>query len=201
MNESFKTCMFGGFDKQDVVAYIERQAREHAEEIETRENKHAAELQSLRRELSELRHKSERAEEECAALRPKAERAAALEQELARLREDFADLTARCNALQEENDRCKGPAREYAELKDHIAQIEISAHRRTEEFRANIVSQFKALSQQQRQWCQRERQRYDQARQDMLGNLAQARQLVEAGADDVFDGMLSDLQEFEDNLE
>ena len=29
MSTSFKTSMFGGFDRSDVIAYIERTGREH----------------------------------------------------------------------------------------------------------------------------------------------------------------------------
>ena len=35
MDASFKTCMFGGFDRQDVVAFIEKTAEEHRVETET----------------------------------------------------------------------------------------------------------------------------------------------------------------------
>ena len=34
MSESFKTCFFGGFDKQDVVNFIEQQSKAHSEEME-----------------------------------------------------------------------------------------------------------------------------------------------------------------------
>ena len=46
MDASFKTCMFGGFDRQDVVAFIEKTAEEHRVETETLR----AENEQLRRE-------------------------------------------------------------------------------------------------------------------------------------------------------
>ena len=33
MSTSFKTSMFGGFDRSDVIAYIERTGREHEERV------------------------------------------------------------------------------------------------------------------------------------------------------------------------
>ena len=34
MDASFKTCMFGGFDRQDVVTFIEKTAEEHRTALE-----------------------------------------------------------------------------------------------------------------------------------------------------------------------
>ena len=46
MDASFKTCMFGGFDRQDVVTFIEKTAEEHRTALETLQ----AENDTLRRE-------------------------------------------------------------------------------------------------------------------------------------------------------
>ena len=46
MDASFKTCMFGGFDRQDVVAFIEKTAEEHRTALETLQT----ENDTLRRE-------------------------------------------------------------------------------------------------------------------------------------------------------
>ena len=52
MSANFKTCMFGGFDRKDVIDYIEKSAKESQERIETLEN-----------ENSELRSSNERIEQ------------------------------------------------------------------------------------------------------------------------------------------
>ena len=46
MDASFKTCMFGGFDRQDVVTFIEKTAEEHRTALETLQT----ENDTLRRE-------------------------------------------------------------------------------------------------------------------------------------------------------
>ena len=82
----FKSVAFGGFDKQDVVHYIERTAREAAEAQEKlqRENEGLLqESQALGGQVSELRAKQE-----------------ALEAENAKLREELARETARREELE-----------------------------------------------------------------------------------------------------
>ena len=49
MSTNFKTCMFGGFDRGDVINYIEKSAKEAKERIEALEN-----------ENNELRSNNER---------------------------------------------------------------------------------------------------------------------------------------------
>ena len=49
MDASFKTCLFGGFDREDVVKFIEKTAAENQEQLETLE----AELNALRAQRDE----------------------------------------------------------------------------------------------------------------------------------------------------
>ena len=42
MSTSFKTSMFGGFDRSDVIAYIERTGREYEERVAALEAEKAA---------------------------------------------------------------------------------------------------------------------------------------------------------------
>ena len=82
MDASFKTCMFGGFDRQDVVAFIEKTAEEHRVETET-----------LRTENDQLRRDRDAAVAENEALR-------CLTEEDARLQEDNNRLQRRVEELQ-----------------------------------------------------------------------------------------------------
>ena len=38
MSTNFKTCVFGGFDREDVINYIEKSAKESQERIEALES-------------------------------------------------------------------------------------------------------------------------------------------------------------------
>ena len=66
MSESFKTCMFGGFNKQDVVDYIAQQSKSYQEELEAlqRDNDVLKEaIQRMERERGELLPKAKQQEE------------------------------------------------------------------------------------------------------------------------------------------
>ena len=66
MDASFKTCMFGGFDRQDVVAFIERTAEEHRAAVETLQAENEVlrrEAAALREQLEKMRNKEARREE------------------------------------------------------------------------------------------------------------------------------------------
>ena len=41
MSTNFKTCVFGGFDREDVISYIEKSAKESQERIEALESENA----------------------------------------------------------------------------------------------------------------------------------------------------------------
>ena len=120
MDASFKTCMFGGFDRQDVVAFIEKTAEEHRVETET-----------LRAENDQLRRDRDAAVAENEALRCLTEEDARLQEDNTRLQRRVEELQAKLAEVQAENDTLRGPAGEYQSLKEHIADIEISAQGRT----------------------------------------------------------------------
>ena len=131
METSFKTCVFGGFDREDVISYIRKTAEESQKKLE-----------ALMEETERLRVRCETAESELSALRT---RSAELEQQLADtevLRAEAERLRTEEETLRRENETLRGPAAQYQSLKDHIADIEISAHRRTEEFRARAMERL-----------------------------------------------------------
>ena len=81
MSTNFRTRMFGGFDRQDVVTFIEKTAEEHRTALET-----------LQTENDTLRRERDDAVAENDTLRLLAE-------EDARLREDNAHLEQQVQAL------------------------------------------------------------------------------------------------------
>ena len=131
MDASFKTRLFGGFDREDVVTYIEKTAAENQTQLET-----------LRAEVETLRKQRDEAASENEALRGLTEEDAKLREENARLQAQLAQAQAEASALRSECEALRGPALEYQSLKEHIAEIEISAHRRTEEFRAKAMERL-----------------------------------------------------------
>ena len=190
MSESFKTCMFGGFNKQDVVNFIEQQSKAHQKEIE-----------SLQRDNDVLKEAVQRMENERGEFLPKAQQQEKATARMEELERQLSQLRAETAALREENEKLRGPAQEYENLKDHIAEIEISAHRRTEEFRAETVCKMRDIINAQRAWCSEERDRYNCLNDETLQKLRHATELIEANSDAGFERMLESLQQLENSLE
>lgn len=130
-----------------------------------------------------------------------------LAEEDARLREDNAHLEQQVQALQQqltavqaENDALRGPAGEYQSLKEHVADIEISAHRRTEEFRARAMERLGQCIAQQRLWCSQRRSTYLNMNTALAEQLRAAQEAVDSADFAAFDDMIAELQRLEDEL-
>lgn len=189
MDASFKTCLFGGFDREDVVAFIEATAAEHQSQLEALQT----ENDTLRREREELAAENE-------GLRCLTEESARVTEENGRLQQQLTALQAEVTALRTENESLRLPAAEYQSLKEHIADIEISAHRRTEEFRAKAMERLAQCIAQQRAWCSQRRSTYLTTNASLLEHLRRAEEEVESADYGAFDSMLSELQRLEEEL-
>lgn len=189
MDASFRRCVFGGFDREDVVAFIEKTAEETRVQVEALQ----AENDALRREKEDTANQN-------AVLRRTAEEAAHLAEENGALREQLAALQTEMSALRAECDALRHPAAEYQALKEHIADIEISAHRRTEEFRARAMDRLAQCIAQQRAWCSQRRSSYLTMNAALLEQLRRAEEEVDSADYAAFDSMLSELQRLEDEL-
>ena len=95
-----------------------------------------------------------------------------------RLRRQLADVEARNQELEQRCAQLKVQADEYESLKDHVAQIEISAHRRTEQFREEAVTRLRQLAARQREWCRTAQADYEQMNCQLLERLQQAEQTL-----------------------
>ena len=167
MSTSFKTSMFGGFDRSDVIAYIEKTGREHEERVAALE----AENETLRKENQTLENTQRVTQAQLLNMRDN-------EETCRRLRRQLADAEARTQELEQRCAQLKVQADEYESLKDHVAQIEISAHRRTEQFREEAVTRLRQLAARQREWCRTAQADYEQMNCQLLERLQQAEQTL-----------------------
>lgn len=125
-NNVFKSVAFGGFDKQDVVSYIERTAREASEAQEKLQQENDGlrrESQALGEEAAALRSKLEAQEAENARLREALARETALRQELEALRPETERLREQLESMRED-------AESYARFRGQIGAIECEARQR-----------------------------------------------------------------------
>lgn len=197
MSANFKTCMFGGFDREDVVSYIEKTAKETQEKLDALETANAklkADNEQIEQALRTLHAQTKQMKKE-------EQDQKSLQQRLDEAQVRAAELAVRCEALEAENESLRASANECAHLKEHIADIEINAHRRTEEFRAEAIEKLRAIIAQQRTWCQKQRGEYAFMSETILQDIRRAEDVLENADYSGFDQMMEGLQQLEDTLQ
>ena len=163
MNANFKTRVFGGFDREDVISFIEKTSLEHQKRVS-----------ALEEENKRLSDRCGAAEAEVQALREQSRAELAAAAELEELKRKFAALTAENEQLRGENEQLRGPAEEYRRMKDHIAD------RRTEEFRAQAIAELREMIVRQETWCAQAQAQYQQLSEQFAQKLELARRTVSA---------------------
>ena len=158
------------------------------------------ETETLRAENDQLRRDRDAAVAENEALRCLTEEDARLQEDNNRLQRRVEELQAKLAEVQAENNALRGPAGEYQSLKEHIADIEISAHRRTEEFRARAMERLGQCIAQQRLWCSQRRSTYLNMNAALSQQLRAAQEEVDNADFTAFDDMIGELQRLEDEL-
>ena len=190
MSTTFKTCLFGGFDKEDVVSYIEKTAQENKERIQ-----HLTEANdALQRDNDAMRQELE-------SLRVTAENAQSTAEKYEALRQRVGEVAQRAQTLEDENKDLRVQADEYQSLKDHIAEIEISAHRRTQEFRSAAIAQLHEMVAQQRGWFDQRRTQVADLHEGVLSRLQSAQEALGQLNLDGFDRMAQELDELDHKLD
>lgn len=182
MNENgfqFRTAAFGGFQKQDVMDYLERSAKEHAQKVA-----------AIQKELAEEKVAKTGEEERSAALE---ERISALEAENQRLAADLADredklgraLTERdelrtlSDQLQDQLDKVTPAATAYEAVKDRTASIELEAHGRAQAIEQEGRAKALKYQEQVKEWFNKTREAYDRLRSDITATVGHAAQELE----------------------
>lgn len=171
MNENefrFRTAAFGGFQKQDVMDYLEHCAQEHAQKVA-----------AIQKELAEEKVAKAGEEERSAALEKKI---AALEAENQRLTAALADrdeLQALTVSLQEEIDRLTPAAAAYETVKDRTASIELEAHGRAQAIEREGREKALRYQEQVKEWFVKTREAYDRLRTDISATIGHATQELE----------------------
>ena len=158
MDNQFRSAAFGGFNRQDVMDYLERTVKEHNQTLDglnTQLNAARTEADQLRTQLAAAQEQARQAQQELE--RAAADQSSVQEQSdlLAQTRDEVARLRGRIAQLEPD-------AEAYAAIKERTAGIELEAHRRAQ----SIVDEAQAQAEQVRrelgQWLERvERDYYD----------------------------------------
>ena len=173
MENTFKSSVFGGFNRDDVIRYIEKAALESKQQIESLEQ----ESDGLCRENAELRDKLAAAERERDSLKESYATASgaqealkkgltAAQETITELRAQLEDTTQKAAFAQKEHERLRAAqkaeheremqkvlselaelraqAEEYSRVKAHIADIELSARERADALDAATRAKLQA---------------------------------------------------------
>lgn len=196
MAENFKTCMFGGFDRQSVVDYIGRISRDNRDKVAALQD----ELAVRDAEIGKLRLKNDQLSGELSLLRKMTGETELAKDENQDLRHQIAELRVRVTELETENQTLRTEHLDYQTLKNHIADIEIRAHRDCEAFRAAAIAQMKESIDHQREWNSEMRKNYTQMNETLCQQLRDAENALCCMDLSGFDHMEQELQEMEENL-
>lgn len=138
---AFKTALFGGFLKEDVIRYIEKISQESAEklqELQTDNDLLHTANQTQSDQLTALQRQVDALTEENGRLAGEAEQSSASREEAESLRAENAQL-------REELDKLRPQAKAYQEFKLRIGDIECEAHRRADDLEAATTARLNQL--------------------------------------------------------
>ncbi|MBS1337335.1 MAG: hypothetical protein HP031_06915 [Oscillospiraceae bacterium] len=117
MSANFRTRMFGGFDREDVVAYIGKITKENqaqVEELTSAADELRRQNDGLIRQLAVLHRQVKSCEDSHRENEVLTQQVQRLEEENRAAQEALRQTQARCDELQVQAD-------EYAKIRDHIA--------------------------------------------------------------------------------
>lgn len=170
----FRTAAFGGFNKQDVLAYLEASAREQEEK-----------LAALRREVEEARKAGDEAREKADAGES---RLTALEEENQRLAGDLAaradalaqaearrdELEAQVKDLAAQVEKLAPAAQSYEAVKERTAGIELEAHGRAQAIELAAQGKAKKTKAEMETWFGRLENAYSRLRSELDATITRA---------------------------
>ena len=140
-NYSIKSVAFGGFDKQDVVRYIEQTAEQAAAAQKTLEE----EINSLRKKLnfSDDAVKSLQEQLEQALAEKEAIQVSYNQEHQLRIKlEALKPLAEKLPEVQQELDTLRPDAEAYAQFRERIGTIECEARKRADDLEAATTAQL-----------------------------------------------------------
>jgi len=170
----FRTAAFGGFQKQDVLNYLEASAKEHGEKIATLQ-KDLEEEQAFRREVEQ---NFETLDTRVRALVEENQRLtsdlAERETQLAEAAEDRRALLQQLEELQKLVTKLTPAAAAYEGVKDRTAGIELEAHGRAQSIEREAQQRVRKAQLQTEGWFSQVEAAYNRLRSDLEATLAHA---------------------------
>ena len=186
MDHPFRSAALGGFNRQDVLDYLEKMSAENAQrqqelqqKLETAEDaqrqlsaqtaQQEEQLAILRRDRDQLKEQLEQVQQALASSQAQEE---AQESALTALRQERDELKARVEVLEPE-------AAAYETIKDRTAGVELEAHCRAQNVLDQANVQAKELRRNMEQWLGRVEREYDALRSEVESTVSHAADKLE----------------------
>ena len=168
MDHTFRTAAFGGFHRQDVLTYLEEQARQTAQqreelekqlqESQSREENLRREGEELRSQLAQLRQSLDALSQERESMNVRLEESnrelSASRTQCSQTARELEAARAEQDALKEKLDALTPDAQAYAQLKERTAGVELEAHRRAQTIQEKAEGDARKVRRQVEQWLQ-----------------------------------------------
>ena len=181
MDHPFRNAAVGGFNRQDVLDYLEKTAAEtirKQQELEKQLEQQNQELEKLRGRVSELEEReaifqrdrenlSRELEQAKGDLRDIQELEQLQEEELGQVRQERDRLRERVAALEPD-------AAAYAAVKDRTAGMELQAHCRAHAVQEQAEGQVRQIHRQMEQWLRQVQGQYDELRSQVEATVSHA---------------------------
>ena len=181
MDHPFRSAMFGGFNRQDVLEYLENSAQQAArqqQELQAQLDQARQELTDRQNQESDGQEQLEKARQEAEGLQSRLDQASAdltvsretvsrLSGELEQTRQELQAWKDRAAALEPD-------AQAYAALKERAAGLELDAHRRAQLVQDQAQDQVRQLHEQMAQWSNQVRLEYEALRAEVASTVTHA---------------------------
>lgn len=175
MDHPFRSAAIGGFNKQDVLSFLEAQAAQAAqaqEKLEKELEEVRRELESLRQERDGLSAKLDQSQRELeqarqdrsglnAALEQKALELSASRKQAGETARELDQARQERDLLRRERDALRPDAQAYLELKERTAGVELEAHRRAQAIQEKAQDDACLLRRELELWLRGFRREYD----------------------------------------
>ena len=178
MDHPFRTAAVGGFNRQDVLTFLEASGKENAER-----------LQDVQKQLDEARESGRQKDRELEELHRRLTEAEELQTRLEETEKELEDCRSRLaqadrdsSELQRQVSVMRPGAEAYDAIKDRTAGVELEAHHRAQMVLEEAQNQAADVHAQVEQWMKNVERDYDRLRAAVNATVAHAaEQLDRAG--------------------
>ena len=188
MDHPFRSAVFGGFNRQDVLAYLETTSKDAAQrqadlekrldEAEATTAKQDAQLSEQAEQLSRLTQENDelRAQLEQANLALSSSRTQCSQQsgQLEAVRQELEAVRQELEAARQRAADLEPDAAAYSAVKERTAGVELEAHRRAQAIQDEAQRQAAQLHRRTELWLQKLGREYDALRSEVEATVSHA---------------------------